>query len=194
LSAYSRNYTLELGGQTLQLDYYGKNHSLGNTFIYAPEHRTLMLVDIVFPGWVPYPYLAVTIDVAGFVKAHDIALNNYDFDTFVGRHLTRLGSREDVQIQSEFISDLVSASARANQEITFREIAAEVGRFDNPWLIFSRYNDAINEQCAGEMLSKWKNRLGGTEQFTDEHCFTMSEALRIDPTVALTQDSAFVYK
>jgi hypothetical protein len=47
---------------------------------------------------------------------------------------------------------------------------------------------------AGEMLSKWKDRLGGAEQFMDEHCFTMSEALRIDPTVALTQDSAFVYK
>jgi hypothetical protein len=51
-------------------------------------------------------------------------------------------------------------AARANQEITFGEIAAEVGRFDNPWLIFSRYNDAINKQCAGEMFLKWKDRLG----------------------------------
>jgi hypothetical protein len=37
------------------------------------------------------------------------------------------------------------------------------------------------------MLSKWKDRLGGAEQFMDEHRFTMSEALRIDPTVAVTQ-------
>jgi hypothetical protein len=55
-----------------------------------------MLVDIVFPGWVPFPYLAKAKDTAGFIKAHDIALVKYDFDTFVGGHLTRLGTRNDV--------------------------------------------------------------------------------------------------
>ena len=33
-------------------------------------------------------------DTAGFIKAHDKALNNYDFDTLVGGHLTRLGARK----------------------------------------------------------------------------------------------------
>jgi hypothetical protein len=43
-----------------------------------------MLVDIVVPGWVPFPYLAIAKDASGLIKAHDIALDKYDFDKFVG--------------------------------------------------------------------------------------------------------------
>ena len=75
--SFPKNYRLQIGNQTLQLDYYGNNHIPGNIFIYAPSQKVLMLVDVVFPGWVPYPYLAVTTDVGGFTRAHDIALNNY---------------------------------------------------------------------------------------------------------------------
>ena len=64
-----------------------------------PHQKVLMLVDVIFPGWIPFPYLAVANDVTGFIKAHDIALNRYDFDTFVGGHLTRLGTRDDVKVQ-----------------------------------------------------------------------------------------------
>ena len=187
---FSKNYTLQIGNQTLKLDYYGVNHLPGNIFIYAPKQKVLMLVDIIFPGWVPFPYLAIAKDVAGFIKAHDIALNNYDFDTIVGGHLTRLGTRNDVLIQKEFVSDLEKAATKANQEVLFSKIASQVGRFDNPWLIFSKYIDAINENCVNGLLSKWENRLGGAQQFMSTHCFTMAESGRVDPTVqALLQNS-----
>jgi glyoxylase-like metal-dependent hydrolase (beta-lactamase superfamily II) len=93
---FSKNYTLQIGNQTLKLDYYGVNHLPGNIFIYAPKQKVLMLVDIIFPGWIPFPYLAIAKDTTGFIKAHDIALNNYDFDAIVAGHLTRLGTRNDV--------------------------------------------------------------------------------------------------
>jgi glyoxylase-like metal-dependent hydrolase (beta-lactamase superfamily II) len=180
---FSKNYTLQIGNQTLKLDYYGVNHLPGNIFMYAPKQKVLMLVDIIFPGWVPFPYLAIAKDVAGFIKAHDIALNNYDFDTIVAGHLTRLGTRNDVIVQKEFVSDLEKAAAKANQEVLFSKIASQVGRFDNPWLIFSKYIDAVNENCVNGMLSKWENRLGGAQQFMSTHCFTMAESGRVDPTV-----------
>jgi glyoxylase-like metal-dependent hydrolase (beta-lactamase superfamily II) len=141
---FSRNYTIEIGNQTLKLDYYGTNHLPGNIFIYAPKQKVLMLVDIVFPGWVPFPYLAIAKDTAGFIKAHDIALDKYDFDTLVGGHLTRLGTRNDVIVQKEFVTDLENAATKANQEILFSKVAQQVGHFDNPWLLFSKYIDAIN--------------------------------------------------
>ena len=47
---FSKNYTLQIGNQTLKLDYYGVNHLPGNIFIYAPKQKVLMLVDIIFPG------------------------------------------------------------------------------------------------------------------------------------------------
>lgn len=192
---FTKNYTLQIGNQTLKLDYYGVNHLPGNIFIYAPKQKVLMLVDIIFPGWIPFPYLAIAKDVAGFIKAHDIALNNYDFDTIVAGHLTRLGTRNDVIVQKEFVSDLEKAAAKANQEVLFSKIASQVGRFDNPWLIFSKYIDAVNEDCVNNMLPKWENRLGGAQQFMSTHCFTMAESGRVDPTVhALLQNSTFVYK
>lgn len=192
---FTKNYTLQIGNQTLKLDYYGVNHLPGNIFIYAPKQKVLMLVDIIFPGWIPFPYLAIAKDVAGFIKAHDIALNNYDFDTIVAGHLTRLGTRNDVIVQKEFVSDLEKAAAKANQEVLFSKIASQVGRFDNPWLIFSKYIDVVNEDCVNNMLPKWENRLGGAQQFMSTHCFTMAESGRVDPTVhALLQNSTFVYK
>jgi glyoxylase-like metal-dependent hydrolase (beta-lactamase superfamily II) len=192
---FSKNYTLDIGNQTLNLDYYGINHLPGNIFIYAPKQRVLMLVDIIFPGWIPFPYLAIAKDTAGFIKAHDIALNNYDFGVIVAGHLTRLGTRDDVTIQREFVTDLENAAARANQEVAFSKIAQEVGHFDNPWLIFSKYIDAVDEKCVQIMLPKWESRLGGAAEFMSTHCFTMTESGRVDPTVqALLQNSTFVYK
>ncbi len=113
---FAKNYTLQIGNQTLKLDYYGVNHLPGNIFIYAPNQKVLMLVDILFPGWIPFPYLAIAKDTAGFINAHDIALNNYDFDTLVGGHLTRLGTRNDVIVQKEFVSDLEKAAAKRTRE------------------------------------------------------------------------------
>jgi glyoxylase-like metal-dependent hydrolase (beta-lactamase superfamily II) len=192
---FAKNYLLQIGNQTLKLDYYGVNHLPGNIFIYAPKQKVLMLVDIIFPGWVPFPYLAVAKDVTGFIKAHDIALNNYDFDTLVAGHLTRLGTRNDVIVQKEFVSDLEKAAAQANQQVSFGKVASQVGRFDDPWLIFSKYIDAVGENCVNNMMPKWENRLGGAQQFMSTHCFAMAQSGRIDPTVqVLLQNSTFVYK
>src|SRR5919107_6203830 len=184
---FAQNYTLQAGNQTLELSYHGNNHEKGNIFIYAPAQKTLMLVDIVFPGWVPFPDLALAEDVFGFIKAHDIALS-YDCDTFVGGHLTRTGTREDVQVQREFIRDLVAASNRANQNVTFSEVMDKVGGpTNNLWAIFKTYLDTVAEQCTNEMLPKWQQRLGGAQEFMFSHCWTMAESLRIDPTTKTLQ-------
>ena len=186
---FSKNMTLKVGNQTLQLDYYGNNHLPGNIFIYTPQQKVLMLVDIIFPGWIPFPYLAIAKDTAGFIEAHDIALNNYDFDTIVAGHLTRLGTKADVGVQREFVMDLEKAADNANQNVSFSGIASLVGSFDNPWLLFSKYIDAINKQCEEVMLPKWESKLGGAEIFMSTHCFTMTESGRVDPTIqALFQD------
>jgi len=71
---FDDSYTLEIGGQRLVLDYRGLNHSRGNVFIYAPRQRVLMLVDVVYPGFMPYKNLGIAEDVQGYVEAHRQAL------------------------------------------------------------------------------------------------------------------------
>jgi hypothetical protein len=60
-------------------------------------------------------------------------LNNYNFNTFIGGHLTRLGTRNDVIVQKEFVSDLEKAAAKANHDITFGNVPKQVGHHENPW-------------------------------------------------------------
>ena len=180
---FANNYTLQIGNQTLNLDYYGDNHMPGNLFIYAPNQRTLMLVDVVFPGWVPFAYLAITSDVAGFIKSHDIALNNYDFDTLVGGHLTRLGTPADVLTQQEFVNDLEKAAVKANNEVQFANVAAQVENTSDTWLLYSKYIEAVDQNCVQTMLPKWEDRLGGAAAFMPTHCFAMTEAGRVEPSL-----------
>ena len=116
---FPENMTLEIGNQTLQLDYHGNNHLPGNIFIYAPSQSVLMLVDIIFPGWVPFAYLAIAKDTTGFIEAHDTALNNYDFDTIVAGHLTRLGTRQDVEVQKGICLGFGEGSSQCKSERVF---------------------------------------------------------------------------
>jgi glyoxylase-like metal-dependent hydrolase (beta-lactamase superfamily II) len=89
---FDDSYTLAVGDQTLELSYRGINHCFDNTFIYAPRQRVLMLIDVVYPGWMPYKNLGVAVDIPGLVEAHRQALS-FDFDTLVAGHVSRLGTR-----------------------------------------------------------------------------------------------------
>ena len=175
---FEDTYTLEVGTQKLELSYYGPMHQPGNIFIYAPNQKVLMLVDVIFPGWVPFKDLAMAQDVPEFLAAHDKVLE-YDFDTFVGGHLTRLGIPEDVEIQKEYFQDIQASASKANQEISFMSIGQEVG-FSNPWLVFQIYADSVTQQCTDEVVPKWIGRLGGADLFTYDHCWKISESQRID--------------
>ena len=96
--------------------------------------------------------------------------------THVGGHLTRLGTRNDVIVQKEFVSDLEKADWQSKPKL-------------------SKYIDAVNENCVNTMMPKWESRLGGAQQFMSTHCFTMAESGRVDPTVqALLQNINVVHK
>jgi hypothetical protein len=89
-----------------------------------------MLVDVVFPGWVPFAYLAESQNKPGWLEAPAQALG-YPFHTFVGGHLTRLGTRDDVVIQQEYVADLKAA---ANAIGTFNvQTVYESVDTSNPW-------------------------------------------------------------
>lgn len=175
---FADDYTLTVGSQTLGLDYHGNNHEPGNIFVYAPAQKVLMAVDIVFPGWAPFPDLGVAEDVPGFVAAHDTILG-YDFETFVGGHLTRLGTRGDVETSRAYVSDVKANAAAALATVDFAAVAQTVG-IDDPWALFDTYLDAVADACADATIPAWRDRLGGTEAVTHSNCWVMAESLRID--------------
>ena len=175
---FSDDYTLEVGSQTLELSYKGPIHTPGNIFIYAPEQKVLMLVDVVFPGWSPFKNLALAEDVPAYLDAHNLILE-YDFDSYIGGHVTRLGTSEDVETQKEYLQDIQDNVQLAAQTVDFFAIAQQTG-FENPWLLIDTYLDAISQTCADATIPDWVDRLGGVEEFTDDHCFSLYESQRID--------------
>ena len=179
---FADSYTLEVGDQVLELDYLGPNHSPGNSFIYAPKQKVLMLVDVVFPGWVPFQDLALAEDIPGYVAAHDEVLA-YDFDTFVGGHLTRLGTREDVETQQAFVQDVFANAAEALQTTDFNAIMMETGMahgFSDLWVLFDAYLGTVAQTCTDLTLADWGDKLGGAETYTESHCWKAMESLRIE--------------
>jgi glyoxylase-like metal-dependent hydrolase (beta-lactamase superfamily II) len=175
---FAERNTLQLGRQRLELYYPGPNHQPGNIFVYAPEQKVLLAIDLVFPGWVPFARLAVSQDIPGFIAAYDRLLD-YDFDIFVGGHLTRYGDRSDVETAREYLHDLRANAAEALKSTNFMTIAEQVG-FQNRWLLMDRYLGAVAEKCAGTTAQKWSGRLGGVEVFNYSHAWTMMQSLRID--------------
>ncbi len=177
-TTFQDTYTLEVGDQTLELAYRGNIHQAGNIFIYAPKQKVLMLVDIVYPGWVPYKNLGIAEDVQSYIEGHSIALE-YDFDLFLGGHVTRLGTRQDVLDSQEYVNDLKLAATQAHQAIAIADVAQQVTN-PNPFKVYDAYQDALSQFCTERVLNKWQNRLGAAETYTPDNCWIMVEALGVD--------------
>ncbi|PON30076.1 hypothetical protein TGAM01_v201443 [Trichoderma gamsii] len=185
---FEDDYSLLNGNQTIQLSYKGTNHQPGNIFIYAPSQKVLMLVDVVFPGWAPFAYLGEAEDVPGFIQAHDQILE-YDFDHFVGGHLTRSGVRADVEAQREYIHDLKNncnnalalskQPANATNPISQQHLvnAALQANPGNPWAGFKLYLDSVASYCNNATNEKWLGRLSAVDVYGMENSYAMVAAL-----------------
>jgi glyoxylase-like metal-dependent hydrolase (beta-lactamase superfamily II) len=187
---FEDSHTLEVGGQTLQLDYHGNIHCPGNIFIYAPAQNILMNVDVIFPGWVPFSSLAMASEMRGFLRGHDVVLG-YEFDTFVPGHLSRLGTREDAEVQKQYFQDLVDAAmnhlddqsparSKPGAEVSFMSAAEQSGGFENAWLVFDTYLNAVTDKVVEAVLPKWVGKLAAVDVFTRSHAWEVVERLRID--------------
>lgn len=178
--------------QTLQLSYKGLNHDPGNIFIYAPIQKIIMLVDIVYPGWVPFDKLGESQSVPGYIKAHEQILE-YDFDYYIGGHLNRYGVRQDVIIQQEYINDLYdncleaillgAAPPNDTNPISVQTALSSFSQANpgNPWAIFDYYSNIVTaEYCSNKTQEKWLGKLGGADVYTWSNAASMFESIRID--------------
>ena len=135
---FEDRYDLEVGGEHLRLEYHGPNHAPDNIFIFAPEYATLMAVDILYPGWVPFDYVAVSQDIPGWIHAQNIVMH-YPWKTFVGGHLGRLGVRADGDVQIQYMNDLVASVKAAYTSLDPTPYFAKYGPQGNGWAIFKTF-------------------------------------------------------
>ncbi|MDX1409217.1 MAG: hypothetical protein R3330_13815, partial [Saprospiraceae bacterium] len=173
------------GDLAIHLNHHMNYHSPhGDLFISIPAERFLMVIDVLAPGYVPFKNLDLSENVHAYLKVFDQILA-YDFDTFVGGHLTSIGTRKDVLETKAYVEDVYQTVKRIHTEKNenligiMAESAQEIG-WDNKYLLFKVFLDQIIEESALEIESRWADRLAGVDVWSRSHASTMLNYVRWD--------------
>lgn len=175
---FADDYALTVGDLTAELSVSGEGHEPGNLFIHLPDDQVLMAVDLAFPGWVPFTNLGMAEDVGLYAENVD-ALLGYDFETLVGGHVGRAGTKTDVEEQRAYVADLIDAANEGRMTVDFAAVGERTG-YENKWLLVRAYMDEVADVCTETMMAKWSDRLGGADVNTAGHCWVMQEFLNIN--------------
>jgi glyoxylase-like metal-dependent hydrolase (beta-lactamase superfamily II) len=169
--------TLEIGGERIDLAWHGANHSPDNILIHLPDHDTMMLIDIVNPGWAPVYVSNLSDDIPGYLEAPANALA-YSWKHFIGGHLGRLGRRDDVVLHQQYMDD-ISASVRTAID-TLDPTPYYVKYGQNTWAAVKAHLDATTAAAAAPVIEKYTGVLAAADVFTESTTFWVMESIRLD--------------
>jgi glyoxylase-like metal-dependent hydrolase (beta-lactamase superfamily II) len=169
--------TLEIGDERIELAWHGTNHSPDNIFIHLPDHDALMLVDIVNPGWAPVYQSNLTEDVQGYLTAPATALT-YPWKHFIGGHMGRLGTRDDIAVHERYMADIADHSRKALDTVDPTPYFVKYG--DNSWAAVRGYLDAVTAAAAEPVIEKYTGVLAAADVFTASTTFHVMQSLRLD--------------
>jgi glyoxylase-like metal-dependent hydrolase (beta-lactamase superfamily II) len=169
--------TFDIGGERIDLAWHGANHSPDNIIIHLPEHDTLMLVDIVNPGWAPVYMSNLTEDIPGYIDAPANALA-YSWKHFIGGHLTRLGTRDDVTLHQQYMADITASVRHTIDTLDPTPYYQRYG--ENMWAAVKAHLDATADTAAKPVIEKYTGVIAAADVFTQSTTFWVMESLRLD--------------
>ena len=155
---------LTIGGERVELIYPGPNHEVGNILVWFPAQRLAIMTDVVMPGWAPYRGWGNADFPPGMLAAHD-AILALDFETYVGGHVYRTGTRADVQTSREFFVDLWLTTQKQMGTVSYADAMAEAEPA-NAWAAQAVYMQRIGAAVTDELVDRWSDRLAGVDTFT----------------------------
>jgi hypothetical protein len=112
--------------------------------------------------------------VPGFVEAHRQALS-FDFETLVAGHVSRLGTRADVEQQLAFLKDLSGACERAYAALPFPAFLARRASKKSSWDRHQDYEQDLVDRVAADVGPRWRGRLEGFDAYFRDNCWAMLE-------------------
>jgi glyoxylase-like metal-dependent hydrolase (beta-lactamase superfamily II) len=169
--------TLEIGGERIDLAWHGANHSPDNIIIHLPDHDTLMLIDIVNPGWAPVFQSNLTEDIPGYLEAPDQALA-YPWKHFIGGHNGRLGTRDDIALHQQYMADIAESSRKAIEDADLTRYFEKYG--ENVWAAFRGGLDEMVATAAAPVIEKYTGVLAAADVFTESTTFQVLQSIRLD--------------
>jgi glyoxylase-like metal-dependent hydrolase (beta-lactamase superfamily II) len=179
---FDDRHTLQVGGERVELAWRGTNHAADNIYIHLPDHDTLMLVDVVLPGWVPIYNVNVATDIPGFIDAPGIALS-YPWRHYIGGHLGRLGTRDDVVTHQRYFTDMAESIRTAIATVDPTPFFMKYGQ--NVWAGVKVYIDTVTEQAAAPIVQKYTGVLAAADVYTASSTLALVESMRLDLGVGI---------
>jgi glyoxylase-like metal-dependent hydrolase (beta-lactamase superfamily II) len=168
---------LVVGGERIDLAWHGTNHSPDNSYIHFPDHDTLMLVDINLPGWVPFDSFNLNEDVPGSIAAPAKAMA-YPWKHYIGGHMGRLGTRRDMVVYQQYVTDLIDGVTQALVTIDPTPFFTKYG--NNTWAAVKTYQDAQVAYAAAPVIRKYTGVLAAADVYTASTAFVILESIRLD--------------
>ena len=174
---FTDHRTLDLGGEPIELAWHGANHSPDNILIHLPDHDTLLLIDIVNPGWAPASLSNLTEDIPGYLQAPATALS-YPWKHFIGGHLGRLGTRDDVRLHQQYMADIAESSRKAIDTVDPTPYFVKYG--DNTWAAVKGYLDQVTAVAAAPVIANYTGVLAAADVCTASTTFWVLQSIRLD--------------
>jgi glyoxylase-like metal-dependent hydrolase (beta-lactamase superfamily II) len=176
---FADRYTLEVGGERVELAWHGPNHSPDNIFIHFPDHDALMMIDVVNAGWVPIYNLNLSEDVPGYIQAPATALS-YPWTHFICGHLGRLATRDDVALHQAYIADIEASVKEALASVDPMPFYIRYG--ENFWAGVKAHLDTVTDRAAAPVIAKYAGVLAAAdiEVFTRTTTFAIMQSFRLD--------------
>lgn len=181
--SFNGAYVLKKGDKEIFLSNHMNYHSNeGDLFVSVPKDKFLMVIDVLAPGYVPFKNLDLSNNVHQYLKVFDQILA-YDFDVFVGGHLTSIGTKADVLQTKAYVQDLYETVKRVHSNTNMMQImasAAEKIGWNNKYLLFDVFLNKVIDDSYKEIDSRWSKKLAGVDVFSKSHISTMLNYVRWD--------------
>jgi hypothetical protein len=174
---FKTHRTLHVGGERIDLAWHGTNHTPDNIYIHFPDHDTLMLVDIFLPRWVPFDSFNLNEDVPGSIAAPDTAMA-YPWKHFIGGHMGRLGTRNDMVVYQQYVNDIIGGVKKALAVVDPTPFFVKYG--NNVWAASQQYLAAVVAYASGPVIKKYLGVLAAADVYTASTAFHILESIRLD--------------
>ena len=194
---FKRDVSVRIHGVNIELSTFRDAHMKGNVFVLLPDQKVLMAVDLVYPGYVPFRRMGVAENFVDWYEGTKYLLTK-DFDIFVAGHGLRLGTREDIELQIEYVDDIRNVVDSMVMDInklneTVDLIDEQHGPYSSfthqaKWTLFGGYLDVIAQACREELDKKYiegensgdnSKALAGAETFNFANCESYFVARRL---------------
>jgi hypothetical protein len=102
----------------------------------------------------------------------------YTWKHFIGGHVSRLGTRDDVMLHQQYMADIVESSKKAIDTVDPRRWYAHYG--ENKWAAAKGHLDETTRLAAAPVIEKYASVLAGADIFTESTAFWVMESIRLD--------------